>query len=138
MMFTLLLATAVHWVAVPNTESPEVYVGWKLDQQQVLALDRRLQLPEGAYPREQYVRYYSGHIAPDGKKALFVTLEHKRLIPTHPKAPVRKPDHIYIEYRAKGRAPMHVGFHMGCLFIGGEFDAEFKPIKPLACANKGI
>ena len=137
MMLALLAAVAIHWVTVPDAKSPKGYVGWKLDQKQIVELDRRLELPEGAWPREEYARYYSGHIAPDGTRRLFITLKHKRIITVHPRAPARKPDHIYIYYRNKGKASIPVGVHMGCLFISGEFDADFKPLGPLACTNEG-
>lgn len=138
MLLVMLVATAVHWVTLPNAKSPDGYVGWKLDEKQVLALDRRLQLPEGAYPREQYVRYYAGHIAPDGKKTLFVRLKHERLIVTHPSVAVRKPDNIYINYTAKGHASVGGGFHSGCLSISGAFDAHFQPLTPLHCSNEFV
>ena len=74
MLAALLIATTVHWVTLPNDKVPNGYVGWRLDEKQIVALDSRLQLPEGAYPRDEYVRYYSGEIAPDGKKTLKVAL----------------------------------------------------------------
>lgn len=131
-MLALLAATAVHWMMLPNDKSPDGYVGWKLDEKQVLALDRRLALPAGAYPREQYVRYYAGHIAPDSKKTLKVALVPKK----HPLAGSDKPG-IYISYRLKGRASVPTGIHMGCSLISGSFDAHFQPIAPLSCSNEG-
>lgn len=137
MILIALAAVSVEWATLPDAARCTCgYVGWRLDEAQIIELDRRLELPPGADPHERYDRYYAGHIAPDGTKTLFVALVFYQPLTPPPGRQARTPG-IHINYRANGRASVPRDYRIGCRLISGTFDAAFKPVKPLVCSKEG-